>query len=216
MTLVWASVLSLEPGVKQDIQPRARVLRSLGTTEARYPGLSVSRESPQIGFLPSPPSVPRGIFSPPEGRDRLGMKRNQRVRVSDNGIELDRWRYCARCDRSLPRELFGRDASKASGLKSICKECDRAKARAYYERERQARKGTSSRGSTLTPLAVLGGGPLNGARPRATSSSICGRTCRLGFFPCGRSRECRCRDACPSRSGGRGQVCRSRGRCSRR
>jgi len=46
----------------------------------------------------------------------------------------------------LPRESFGRDASKASGLKSIGKECDRAKARAYYERERQARKGNASRG----------------------------------------------------------------------
>ena len=36
----------------------------------------------------------------------------------------------------LHRESFGRDASKGSGLKSICKECDRAKARAYYEREK--------------------------------------------------------------------------------
>jgi hypothetical protein len=67
------------------------------------------------------------------------MKRNQRVRVSDNGIELDRWRYCATCERTLPRESFGRDASKASALKSICKECDRAKARAYYAATRAAR-----------------------------------------------------------------------------
>jgi hypothetical protein len=45
--------------------------------------------------------------------------------------------YCATRVRTLPRELFGHDASKASGLKkSICKECDRAKARAYYERRR--------------------------------------------------------------------------------
>jgi hypothetical protein len=81
----------------------------------------------------------------------VGLRRNGRVRVSSTGIEADPWRYCATCDRTLPRESFGRDASKPSGLKSICKECDREKARAYYERERQARKGTSSRGSTLTP-----------------------------------------------------------------
>ena len=52
-------------------------------------------------------------------------------------------RYCATCDRTLSGESFGRDASKASGLKSICKECDRAKARAYYERERQARRNSA-------------------------------------------------------------------------
>ena len=73
----------------------------------------------------------------------MGMKRNQRVRVSDNGIEVDRWRYCATCDRTLPRESFACDASKASGLKSICKECDREKARAYYDQKRQARKGAA-------------------------------------------------------------------------
>jgi hypothetical protein len=67
------------------------------------------------------------------------MRRNGRVRVSSRGIEADPWRYCATCDRTLPRESFGRDASKASGLKSICKECDREKARAYYAATRAAR-----------------------------------------------------------------------------
>ena len=42
-------------------------------------------------------------------------------------------------DRSLPRESFGRDASKGSGLKSICGECDREKAGAYYAANRAAR-----------------------------------------------------------------------------
>jgi hypothetical protein len=33
--------------------------------------------------------------------------------------------------------LFGRDASKGSGLKSICLECDREKARLYYAKHWQ-------------------------------------------------------------------------------
>jgi hypothetical protein len=64
------------------------------------------------------------------------MRRNSRIRASSRGIEADPWRYCATCDRTLPRESFAKDASKGSGLKSICKECDRAKARAYYDRKR--------------------------------------------------------------------------------
>ena len=59
------------------------------------------------------------------------------------GVEADPLRYCATCDRTLSGESFGRDASKASGLKSICLECDRAKARAYYDRKRQGRKGAA-------------------------------------------------------------------------
>jgi hypothetical protein len=69
----------------------------------------------------------------------VGLRRNSRGRFSSRGIEADPWRYCATCDRTLARESFGRDASKASGLKSICKECDRAKARAYYAANRAAR-----------------------------------------------------------------------------
>ena len=60
-----------------------------------------------------------------------------RVRVSSSGIRADFDRYCATCDRSLPPESFAHDVSKGSGLKSICRECDRTKTRAYYDRERQ-------------------------------------------------------------------------------
>jgi hypothetical protein len=73
----------------------------------------------------------------------VGLRRNSRGRFSSRTIETDPWRYCATCDRTLPRESFGRDASKASGLKSICLECDRAKARAYYDRKRRAEVGGS-------------------------------------------------------------------------
>jgi hypothetical protein len=43
-------------------------------------------------------------------------------------------RWCAGCEQRLPVDAFAVDRSKPSGRKSACKECDRAKARDYYER----------------------------------------------------------------------------------
>jgi hypothetical protein len=43
---------------------------------------------------------------------------------------------CSRCGDELPLDGFARDASKASGRKSHCKGCDRAKSRRYYEANR--------------------------------------------------------------------------------
>jgi hypothetical protein len=42
---------------------------------------------------------------------------------------------CPRCGRIQPPEAFAIDRSKASGRKSHCKRCDRAKAHAYRERK---------------------------------------------------------------------------------
>ncbi len=39
---------------------------------------------------------------------------------------------CYRCGERKPTSSFYADKSKASGRKSICKACDRAKARSYY------------------------------------------------------------------------------------
>ncbi len=39
---------------------------------------------------------------------------------------------CFRCGERKPAGEFYADRSKASGRKSICKACDRAKGRAYY------------------------------------------------------------------------------------
>lgn len=47
-------------------------------------------------------------------------------------------RMCWTCGRSLPWEQFARDAHKPTGRKSLCKSCDRAKARAYYAEHREA------------------------------------------------------------------------------
>ncbi len=42
---------------------------------------------------------------------------------------------CYRCERVRPLEEFPVDRSKPSGHKSICRECDRAKARRYYAKK---------------------------------------------------------------------------------
>ena len=116
----------------------------LGTTPSRDPmtrtrsaGLETAPAKP--GRYPSQPQWtsrflsetalghPAVSFLRPQEEIRW-VKRNGHFRVSPEGVGADLRRYCARCDRSLPRESFGRDASKGSGLKSICRECDREKA----------------------------------------------------------------------------------------
>jgi hypothetical protein len=51
-------------------------------------------------------------------------------------------RRCYACAEQLPASRFARDSSKGSGLKSICRSCDREKSRAYYleNRERKLAK----------------------------------------------------------------------------
>src|SRR4051812_888018 len=48
-------------------------------------------------------------------------------------------RVCGGCDRVLSYLEFGRDRSKASGLKSRCKACDRKHSREYYVANRQVK-----------------------------------------------------------------------------
>lgn len=40
--------------------------------------------------------------------------------------------WCPRCGMEKPLEEFSRDASKSSGYKSACRECDNARLREYY------------------------------------------------------------------------------------
>ena len=46
-------------------------------------------------------------------------------------------RPCSRCGELREAEDFARDRTRASGHKNHCKECDRAKARAYYVANRE-------------------------------------------------------------------------------
>ncbi len=47
---------------------------------------------------------------------------------------------CYACGEDLPVGDFASDPSKASGHSSICKACDRRKAKAYYRKNREAKK----------------------------------------------------------------------------
>jgi len=49
-------------------------------------------------------------------------------------------RRCPRCERWFPPSEFYGDKSKPSGPRSICEECDRAKARDYYKRAGREQK----------------------------------------------------------------------------
>ena len=44
---------------------------------------------------------------------------------------------CTKCGEARTLDEFPRDRSKGSGRKSICKECDREKARGYYQANRE-------------------------------------------------------------------------------
>jgi hypothetical protein len=49
-------------------------------------------------------------------------------------------RRCYACERRRPVEEFAPDPSKGSGLKSICRPCDRAKSRRYYKQTKKGGK----------------------------------------------------------------------------
>ena len=90
-----------------------------------------------------------GFLSPIRRRSAPGDGRTGEERVGNVAVEarfeLERAEpaggalasTCYRCRRFLPVEAFAADKSKASGRKSICRACDRAKSRAYYVANRE-------------------------------------------------------------------------------
>jgi hypothetical protein len=72
-------------------------------------------------------AAPRRFFQsrmPPDPRSRLSLP----IYDGSSGT----FKVCPNCRRSLAVEEFAVDRSKASGRKSHCKECDNARAKAYY------------------------------------------------------------------------------------
>ena len=69
--------------------------------------VSGSRRAPSSSMFLSDSALgyPGGYVTLPRGRE-VGTRRDARVRVSSRGVAEDPFRYCSRCDRSLPRELF--------------------------------------------------------------------------------------------------------------
>jgi hypothetical protein len=57
---------------------------------------------------------------------------------------------CYACKGDKPAEEFARDSSKARGHASICRACDRARSKAYYEANRER---VSARARAARPLA---------------------------------------------------------------
>jgi len=62
---------------------------------------------------------------------------------------------CPGCGESRLVEVFARDSSRASGRKSRCKVCDRARARAFYvaNRERVLERAAAKRGRARSPVS---------------------------------------------------------------
>jgi uncharacterized protein (DUF983 family) len=60
---------------------------------------------------------------------------------------------CPRCGLDKPFNAFYRDASKTIGRRYICKACDLAKSRAYYQANREAKlaKAKARYGRKLVP-----------------------------------------------------------------
>jgi hypothetical protein len=52
-------------------------------------------------------------------------------------VEAMVMRRCYSCAATLPESAFAPDPSKGSGVKSICRRCDREKARRYYAANRE-------------------------------------------------------------------------------
>ncbi len=64
---------------------------------------------------------------------------------------------CPRCGVERPLGEFAVDRSKASGRKSLCKACDRDKARRYYAAKRAERHTARSHTSTMVEVCHTGG-----------------------------------------------------------
>ena len=47
-------------------------------------------------------------------------------------LTMDNSKLCRSCNQSLPLSLFGKDAKFKDGLRSVCKDCNNAKATTYY------------------------------------------------------------------------------------
>ena len=64
---------------------------------------------------------------------------------------------CYACERALNSAAFAPDGSKASGFKSICRDCDCEKLRRYYaaNRERKLAAANERNASPHHPLGVL-------------------------------------------------------------
>jgi hypothetical protein len=140
-------------------------------------------------------------------------------------------RRCYACERDKPAEEFARDRSKAHGHSSICRACDRARSRRYYEanRERVNARVKAARPPAPTLMIVCQGcGELfegtsrwryfkPGCYPRSARGKKTTALCE----GCGRPFEARLRDRvrggarfcskrCASRSGGSANGCRWR------
>lgn len=62
---------------------------------------------------------------------------------------------CPRCGIAKPVIDFAKDKSKSSGRKSTCKECDRAKAKKYYENTGRSRRGHVRADLRVHPNRIL-------------------------------------------------------------
>lgn len=54
-------------------------------------------------------------------------------------------KHCPKCDTTKRYEAFGPDKRVTSGLKSWCRECDKAHARSYYQSHKEQHKQTMQR-----------------------------------------------------------------------
>lgn len=81
-------------------------------------------------------------MSPPQGGRGSGHDAGERLTLPPSGISLSevknpkgsKLKRCYRCKQEHPETDFAPDSSKAGGRKSICRACDRQKARDYYAR----------------------------------------------------------------------------------
>ena len=80
-----------------------------------------------------PTRPPRRIGGRVSGRSRA----RPRYLVVEPGGEPVEVACCYACNRDKPVGEFSPDRSKASGRTSICRVCDRAKAKRYYAENRE-------------------------------------------------------------------------------
>lgn len=78
---------------------------------------------------------------------------------------------CPQCKRSLPREAFGNDKTRKSGVYRICKECDAANQKAWRDKQKAKNAGKATAKAPAKKAVVKKATPKRAPRKRTVKAT---------------------------------------------
>jgi hypothetical protein len=119
--------------------------------------------------------TPAVRFPSPRQNPELRGSNHLDLRGSTAAHLLAGERLCLGCGEVRPLSEWARDASKPSGLGSLCRECDRRRSREFYARNREAvlARAAARRGPAPARFCSECGERLEGRQRVSCGSSRC-------------------------------------------